>query len=93
MILRNPHQDLSNEGPNFIFNLLEMGHWAAQTWPFFWQITDSAILDKGKILNFLRFYLGHTVVSIDSNISFDVARKLFSWRFTKIDWVDVMWNV
>ena len=35
IILKNSHQDLSNEGSNFILSSLEVGHWAAQTQPFF----------------------------------------------------------
>ena len=34
IILKNSHQDLSNEGSNFILSSLEVGHWAAQTQPF-----------------------------------------------------------
>ena len=33
--LKNSSQDLSNEGPNFILSLLEVGHWFAQTLLFF----------------------------------------------------------
>ena len=31
LILKNSHQDLSNEGSNFILSLIEVGHWVAQT--------------------------------------------------------------
>ena len=31
IILKNSHQDLSNEGSNFILSSLEVGHWVAQT--------------------------------------------------------------
>ena len=31
IILKNSHQDLSNEGSNFILSSLELGHWVAQT--------------------------------------------------------------
>ena len=31
IILKNSHQDLSNEGLNFILSSLEVGHWVAQT--------------------------------------------------------------
>ena len=31
VILKNSHQDLSNEGSNFILSSLEVGHWVAQT--------------------------------------------------------------
>ena len=31
IILKTSHQDLSNEGLNFILSLLEVGHWVAQT--------------------------------------------------------------
>ena len=34
-ILKNSHQDLSNEGSNFILSWLEVGRWVAQTWLFF----------------------------------------------------------
>ena len=29
--LKNSHQDISNEGSNFILSSLEVGHWVAQT--------------------------------------------------------------
>ena len=29
IILKNSHQDLSNEGSNFILSSLEVGHWVA----------------------------------------------------------------
>ena len=35
IILKSSHQDLSNFGSNFILSPLEVGHWLAQTWPFF----------------------------------------------------------
>ena len=46
IILKNSHQDLSNEGSNFILSSLEVGHWAAQTQPFLtnylkWEILAS----------------------------------------------------
>ena len=31
IILKNSHQDLPNEGSNFILSSLEVGHWVAQT--------------------------------------------------------------
>ena len=31
IIFENSHQDLSNEGSNFILNSIEVGHWVAQT--------------------------------------------------------------
>ena len=31
IILKNSHQDLSNEGSNFVLSSLEVGHWVAQT--------------------------------------------------------------
>ena len=31
IILKKSHQDLSNEGSNFILSSLEVGHWVAQT--------------------------------------------------------------
>ena len=31
IILKNSHQDLSNEGSNFILSSPEVGHWVAQT--------------------------------------------------------------
>ena len=31
IILKNLHQDPSNEGPNVILSPLEVGHWVAQT--------------------------------------------------------------
>jgi hypothetical protein len=42
IILKNAHQDLSNEGSNFILSSLEVGHWAAQTQPFFDKLTEIA---------------------------------------------------
>ena len=39
MILKIWNQDMSNEGSNFILNLLENCHWVAETGNV-WQITD-----------------------------------------------------
>ena len=50
-ILKNSHQDLSNEGSNFILSSLEVGHWAAQTQPFFDklpEITDFGLLQQSQ---------------------------------------------
>ena len=38
IILKNSHQDLSNEGSSFILSPIEVGHWVAQMQPF-WQNT------------------------------------------------------
>ena len=65
IILKNSHQDLSNEGSNFILSQLEVGHWVAQTWPFLknylnyklWPL--ATISEQNKILNLLSFDLGH----------------------------------
>ena len=35
IILKNSGQDPSNAGSNFNLSSLEVGHWVAQTWPFF----------------------------------------------------------
>ena len=43
-ILKNSHQDLSNEGSNFILSSLEVGHWAAQTQPFLTNFLELQIL-------------------------------------------------
>ena len=37
---KNSHQDLSNEGSNIILSSLKVGHWAAQTQPFFVKLRD-----------------------------------------------------
>ena len=45
--LKSSH--LSNEGSNFILSLLEVGHWAAQTWLFFHNLpenTDFGLLQQ-----------------------------------------------
>ena len=58
IILKNSHQDLSNEGSNFILSSLEFGHWVAQTWPFFdklSEITDFGLLEKSR--NRTRFWI------------------------------------
>ena len=47
IFLKNSHQDLSNEGSNFILSSLEVGHWVAQTQQFFYklpEITDFGLL-------------------------------------------------
>ena len=41
------HQDLSNEGSNFILSPLEVGHWVAQTWVFFDKLSE--ITDFGPL--------------------------------------------
>ena len=43
--LKNSHQDLSNEGSNFILSSLEVGQWVAQTWPFFDKLLEVADFD------------------------------------------------
>ena len=51
MILKNSHQDLSNEGLNFILISLDAGHCAAQTQPFFDkfpEITDFGLLQQSQ---------------------------------------------
>ena len=58
IILKNSHQDLSNEGSNFILSSLEVGHWAAQTQPFFDklpEITDFGLLQQSQ--NRARFWI------------------------------------
>jgi hypothetical protein len=50
-ILKHSHQGLSNEGSNFILSSLEVGHWAAQTQPFFDnfpEITDFGLLQQSQ---------------------------------------------
>ena len=42
IIFKNWHQDLSNEGSNFILSSLEVGHWVAQTWHFFDKLPEVA---------------------------------------------------
>ena len=57
IILKNLHQDLSNEGSNFILSSLEVVHWVAQTWAFFDklpEITDFGLLQQSK--NRARFW-------------------------------------
>ena len=44
IILKNSHQDLSNEGSNFILISLEVGHWVAQTQPFLTNYMNLQIL-------------------------------------------------
>ena len=49
MILKISHQDLSNEGSNFILRSLEVGHRVAETYPFFDklpEITNFALLQQ-----------------------------------------------
>ena len=51
IILNNSHQDLSNEGSNFILSQLEVGHWVAETWQFFDKlpkITDFGLLQQSQ---------------------------------------------
>ena len=58
LILKNLHQDLSNEGSNFILSALEVGHWVAQTWQFFDklpEITDFGLLQQSQ--NRARFWI------------------------------------
>ena len=59
IILKNSHQDPSNEGLNFILNSLEVGHWGLKH-SHFWQITTNqrfwlltTISEYGKIVNLL----------------------------------------
>ena len=57
-ILKKSQQDLSNEGSNFILSSLEVGHWAAQTQPFFDklpEITDFGLLQQSQ--NRARFWI------------------------------------
>ena len=42
MILKISHQDLFNEGSNFILSQLENSHLVAQTWPFFDKLPEIA---------------------------------------------------
>ena len=44
LTLKSSHQDLSNEGSNFILSPLEVGHWVAQAQPFFINYQKSQIL-------------------------------------------------
>ena len=56
--LKNLSQDLSNEGSNFILSSLEVGHWVAQTYPFFCklpEITDFCLLQQSQ--NRARFWI------------------------------------
>ena len=58
IILKNSGQDLSNEGSNFILSSLEVGHWVAQTQPFFDklpEITDFGLLQQSQ--NRARFWI------------------------------------
>ena len=58
IILKNSHQDLPNEGSNFILSSLEVGHWVAQTQPFFDklpEITDFGLLQQSQ--NRARFWI------------------------------------
>ena len=58
IMLKNSGQDLSNEGSNFILSSLEVGHWAAQTQPFFDklpEITDFGLLQQSQ--NRARFWI------------------------------------
>ena len=48
IILKNSHQDLSNEGSNFILSSLEVDHWVAQT--FFDKLPE--ITDFGLLLQY-----------------------------------------
>ena len=51
IILKNSHQDISNEGSDFILRSLEAGHWVAQTWLFFDklpEITDFGLLQQSQ---------------------------------------------
>ena len=50
--LKSSHQDLSNEGSNFILSQLEVGHWVARTRPFFdklTEITDFGLLQQSQL--------------------------------------------
>ena len=47
IILKNSHQDLINEGSNFILSSLEVGHWAAPTQPFLDKLPE--IIDFGLL--------------------------------------------
>ena len=54
MMLKSSHQDLSNEGSNFI--LTPLGNWVAQTKLFLTNYgfyPQTTISDKAKVLNFL----------------------------------------
>ena len=58
IILKNSHQDLSNEGSNFILSQLKVGHWLAQTCLFFDkfpEITDFGLLQQSQ--NRARFWI------------------------------------
>ena len=49
IILKNSHQDLSNEGSNNIFSSLEVGHWVAQTQPFLTNYQKLQILASYRV--------------------------------------------
>ena len=58
IILKNSHQDLSNEGSNFILSALEVGHWAVQTQQLFdkfHEISDFGFLQQSQ--NRARFWI------------------------------------
>ena len=51
--LKNSHQDLFNKGSNFILSSLGVGHWVAQTQPFFDKLPE--ITDFGLLLGWSNF--------------------------------------
>jgi hypothetical protein len=48
IILKNSHQDLSNEGSKNYLSLLELGFSAAQTWAFFDKFQILAALSRAQ---------------------------------------------
>jgi hypothetical protein len=64
LFLKKLHQDLSNEGSNFILSSLEVGHWVAQTQPFLTNYLKLQILASYKNLRieqdseFAKFWQG-----------------------------------
>ena len=72
IILKNSHQDLSNEGSNFVLSLLEVGHWVAQT--FFDKLPE--ITDFG-LSEFAKFW-SRACVRIDHAFTFGMLKNVFS---------------
>ena len=85
-ILKSSHQDLSNEGLNFILSSPEIGHKVAQIWLCIFsklpKIRDFGLLNQSQ--NMAGFWIckvlthGTTNVKIDHALTFDMPKIVFS---------------
>ena len=75
LTLKSSHEDLSNEGSNFILSLLEAGHWVAQTRPFFDKLPlNYRFWPLTTILEFNRACLKNLEAAYDKDILLNLLR-------------------